>query len=55
MYVMHGIVRSRTISYSQQQDMSLSFRECMYEKTSHIRGTGFLDGAQIGQLSKHWI
>ena len=42
------------MSYSQEQDMSLSFRECTSEKTTHIRGTDFLDVAQIRQLSNHW-
>ena len=53
-YVMDGICRPRTMSYRQQQDMSLPFRECMSEKSTHIRGTGFLDGAQIRQLSNNW-
>ena len=54
-YVMHGIFRPRTMSYtSQQQDMSLPFRECMSEKTTQIRGTDFLDAAQNMQLSNHW-
>ena len=39
---------------SQQQDMSLPFRECMSEKTTQIRGTDFLDAAQIRQLSNDW-